>query len=60
MKKKPIGLKYSTMNNYYVKGQRVQSKKYKENYDKIKWDTNNELSIRDTKVTTGSGTGAQA
>lgn len=35
--KKRLGLKYSTMNNHYVKGQRVPSKLYKENYDQIKW-----------------------
>jgi len=36
--KKRLGLKYSTMNNHFVKGQRVPSQKYKENYDRIKWD----------------------
>ena len=46
--KKRLGLKYSTMNNHYVKGQRVPSKLYKENYDRIRWDN-----IAETAYTPG-------
>jgi hypothetical protein len=51
----------------FAKNQRVPSKRYKENFDKIRWKENaNDISIQDTKTTacntteTGTEAGSNA